>query len=808
MRKHSLSLFLILFTFYSSIVLAQDISQLKNVNVNSLSDDQITSYWAGIKEKGYTMAQVQVLGRAQGVSDTNLADFKRRVNSLSLIKATENKVIETKTKSAAINESFGLKDGQVVKKNPTSTLLFGYDFFNNSKISFTPSINIAVPKNYQIGPGDEIMIDLWGASEITYKSTVNNSGSIKINGIGFIFINGFTLEDASKKIISKLKNKHAGIAASSNSYNKINTNVTVSKIRTVQVNIIGEVVVPGTYSLNSLSTVLNALYVAGGPTKMGTFRDVKLVRSNKVVATLDIYNYLLSGKQDGNLKLQDQDVLLVGPYQNLVSVEGAVKRPGVYELKKGQTLAELVTYFGGFTPKAYTNLLVLERLNGVQKEVKEVSLKDARSFLMKAGDKLVIQETLDTFGNKISIEGEVFRPGNFEFSENMYLKNLLEKAEGITPNAFLKRGLLVRTKKDANKENIPFSVDDVLSGKTPILLREKDQIRIFNKDELRGGRSISISGAVNTPKSIKFIENLQIEDVIALSGGLQEGADPDVISVSRRLKDGSFATLSKVFAVSSDKNLAINNGEPFYLEPFDVVSVRYSKGYVAQKSVSISGEVKYSGSYVLKRKNERISDLIERAGGFTQFAYLKGAALIRKTKNGYSKKLLQEMKNNEGDKVNLTALGKSESNATEFTVGIDLEKILKNKGTNIDMFLRVGDLLIIPSKRQTVKVSGMVLKPSLIQFKKGRKMKSYIEKSGGFTGNAKKSKIYVSYPNGDVKTVSNFLFFKSYPKLAPGATIFVPAKPDRVNKRLSTTEVLGITTSLATLGILIQTLVK
>ena len=587
MKKNTQPFLILLLIFFTSIAFSQDISQLKNVDVNSMSDDQIESYWSQIKKGGYTMAQVAILGKAQGISATKIADFKRRVNSLGAINAAENKAIEVNSKVAVANESFGLKDGQVVKKNTASVSLFGYDFFSNSKVSFTPSVNIAVPKNYQIGPGDEIMIDLWGASEITYKATVNNSGSIKINGIGFIFINGFTLENATKKIISKLKTKHAGISADSNSYNKINTNITVSKIRTVQVNIIGEVKTPGTYALNSLSTVLNALYVAGGPTKMGTFREVQLVRANKVVATLDVYQYMLSGTQEGNLKLQDQDVLLVSPYKNLVSVEGAVKRAGIYELKDGQTLAELAEYFGGFTPIAYTNLLTVERLNGTQKEIREVAFTEAKDFVMQGGDKLVVQEILDRYENKITIQGEVYRPGSFEMFEKMSLKTLIEKAEGITPEAFLLRGLLVRTFDDTHKENIAFSVSDILNGSSTIVLKARDQVRIFNKDELREKRTITIAGAVNTPNTFDFVDKLQIEDVIAMSGGLERGADPQVISISRRLKDGSFKTLSKVYAVSSDENLAINNGTPFYIQPFDVINVRYSKGYTAQKNVSI-----------------------------------------------------------------------------------------------------------------------------------------------------------------------------------------------------------------------------
>ena len=806
MKKNTQPFLILLLIFFTSIAFSQDISQLKNVDVNSMSDDQIESYWSQIKKGGYTMEQVAILAKAQGISATKIADFKRRVNSLGATDTFKNKAFEIDEKVDFTNEPFGLKDRQMVEKDSASISLFGYDFFSNSKVSFTPSVNIAVPKNYQIGPGDEIMIDLWGASEITYKATVNNSGSIKINGIGFVFINGFTLENASKKIISKLKTKHAGISADSNSYNKINTNITVSKIRTVQVNIIGEVKTPGTYALNSLSTVLNALYVAGGPTKMGTFRDVQLVRANKVVATLDIYQYMLSGTQEGNLKLQDQDVLLVKPYKNLVSVEGAVKRAGIYELKDGQTLAELAEYFGGFTPIAYTNLLTVERLNGTQKEIREVAFTKAKDFIMQGGDKLVVQEILDRYENKITIQGEVYRPGSFEMFEKMTLKTLIEKAEGITPEAFLLRGLLVRTFDDTHKENIAFSVSEILNGSSTIVLQARDEVRIFNKEELREKRTITIAGAVNTPNTFDFVDKLQIEDVIAMSGGLERGADPQVISISRRLKDGSFRTLSKVYAVSSDENLAINNGTPFYIEPFDVIDVRYSKGYTAQKNVSISGEVKYSGSYTLINKNERISDLIERAGGFTEFAYLKGAALIRKTKNKYAIDILKNMDKNLGDESNLDALKEMEANATEFKVGIDLKMILENKGSDIDMYLREGDQLLIPSKRQTVKVSGMVLKPSLVQYKEGLSLRKYIFKSGGFADTAKKTKIYVSYANGDIKTVKRFLFIKRYPKLAPGATIFVPAKP--VKEKMSTAELLGITTSIATLGILIKTMLN
>ena len=804
MKKKTFSLLIIFLFFFKTVVLAQDISLLKNVDISNLSDDQIESYWSSIQKKGYTMEQIEVLAQTQGISSMKMAEFKRRVNDLKTSSNPKNIKSDISDKDDQ-NIPFGLKGNENFDTKKPKELLFGFDFFNNPKITFTPNVNIAVPENYQLGPGDELVIDLWGATELTYKSKVNNQGNIKIDGVGQIYVNGFTIENASKKIISKLKQKHAGIGAPSNSYNKINTNITVSEIRTVQVNIIGEVKVPGTYSLNSLSTVLNALYVAGGPTKSGTFREVKLVRKGKTIGVLDIYNYLLEGSQDGNLKLQDQDVLLVGPYQNLVTVEGAVKRPGIYELKEGQTLEELILYFGGFTPEAYTNLLVLERVNGREREVKEVQLEEAKKFVVQAGDKLIVQKIVDKYKNKVSLIGEVYRPGNYELIENMTLKDLLLKAEGVTPEAFMSRGLLMRGFDDSNKENIAFSITDILNGTTSIELKPRDEIRVFSKEDLREKRTITINGAINNPATMDFVEKLQIEDVIAMSGGLKEGADAQVVNVSRRLKDGSFTTLSKNFTISSQRNLELNEGKPFYLEPFDIINVRYLKGYVSQKNVFVKGEVKYQGSYVITNKNERISDLVKRAGGLTPFAYLKGATLIRKKIDESDKKQEDLLKSiNQKD----TITNKSqiiERDASGFKIGIDLKTILskKGEGTDIDLFLEEGDELLIPSEKQTIEVKGEVSSPALVHFKPGKSLKSYIYNAGGFSQNAKKSKIFVIYSNGDIKAVRSFLFFRTYPTLEAGAVIYVPSQIESKNK-LSVTEVLGITTSITTLGILIQ----
>ena len=788
-------LFAWLFACMTTIAFTQDLSTLKNIDINSLSDDEISNYWETIQKNGYTMPQVEKMAQVQGISSSKVAEFKRRVNSLKMITQKKEQIDDAKTVAEKVAEPYGVENGQVVQNKSTGTQVFGYSFFENAKIAFAPSTNMAVPVTYQIGPGDELMIDLWGATEITYKASVNQRGYIKINGVGYIYVNGFSLANADRKIVSKLKQKHAGISAAKDSYTKIYTNVTVSKIRTVQVNIIGEVKAPGTYALNSLSTVLNALYVAGGPTKLGTFREVKLVRGNTTISTLDIYEYLVHGTQNGNSTLQDQDVLLVGPYKNVITVEGAVKRPGIYEVKNAETLADLIAYFGGFTPKAYTDLLVVERLNGLEREVKEITRNKASTFVLQPGDKILVQEVLDTYTNKVTISGEVLRPGNFELTPNMTLQDLFAKTKGITPEAFVERGLLVRTYEDATQENIPFSVAEVIAGTTGIPLQNKDEIKVFNKNNLREARVVQINGAVNTPGSIPFVEKMQIEDVIALSDGLKESADATQVSVSRRLKDRSYKTLSKVFTISSKENLALNNGKPFYFEPFDVITVRNAVGYTTQQIVSVTGQVLYPGAYTLEKKKERISDLIQRAGDITEYAYLQGATLLRKNNASSNEEIDYNLRDLEMEVI---------QDKEVFSIGIDLVAILKNPGTLIDLYLKSGDELIIPEVEETVKIIGEVLVPSLVQYNKKQSLKYYIRNSGGFTNTAKKSNLYVRYSNGEIKTLKKFLFFKFYPKVDQGAEIIVPQREKK--ERMSTQEVLGITSTIATLALIIQSL--
>lgn len=804
MKKHAKFLVLIFFISIYSSITAQDLSQLKNVDVKTLTDQQISSYWTAAQSKGYTMDQLEVLAKYQGISSLKIAEFKRRVQQLATNQPKKN---QPNTDLSADTDSFGLKGDEVQKDSLVKKdLLFGFDFFNNPKITFTPNINLAVPEQYQLGTGDELVMDLWGATEVSYVGTINNQGALKIDGVGQVYVNGLTFEQAKRKIISRLKKKHSGIGAATDSYNKIYASINITKVRTVQINIIGEVKVPGTYSLVSLSTVLNALYAAGGPTKEGTFRAVKLIRNGKNIATFDIYQYLLAGSEKGNLQVQDQDVIIVGPYVNRTTIEGAVKRPGEYEMLAGESLQDLIQFFGGFTSDAYTELLVAERVNGKQREVKEVLLKDAASFKVKSGDKFIINEVVDKFTNKVSVFGEVYRPGHFEFFEGMTLQQLLLKAEGVTEEAFLSRGILVRYHDATSKENIAFSVLDVLNGNKNVVLNSKDEIQIFNKEDLREKQIITIQGAVNNPQEFEYSKHMQIEDLIAMSGGLTEGADVKMINVSRRLKDGSFSTLSENYTISSKNNLEINKGAPFYLKPFDIVNVRYLQGYSVQKVVEVKGEVKFEGNYVISNKNERISDLIKKAGGLTPYAYVKGATLYRKMKDENDLKLLETLKViNEKDSISHDKIEEDKV----FKIGIKLDLILKRGGVGSkhDLFLEEGDELLIPSEKQTIEVKGEVLSPSLVRFDKSKSLKDYIENSGGFSQKAKKGKVFVLYSNGEIKTVKKYFFFRSFPKIEPGSVIFVPEKSESKNK-MSLQELLGITSAIGTLGLIIQSLTK
>lgn len=784
-----------------------------SVNVDNLSDTQLQTAWARAQAQGYSIDQFVAMARARGMQEAQAMKLRQRLMQLgSATKSTAKATAETDKlrKPADEGDIFGYSGNEPKENTPPqkNNEIFGMDFFKNPKISFTPNLNMATPENYQVGPGDELLVEVWGATEGNFKQKVDAEGNIFLNGVGRIHVAGLSFSEVKAKINSFLKRIYSGISAPDGSYAKIYTGVTITQVRTVKVNIIGEVMVPGTYSLSSLSTVLNALYACGGPSESGSFREISLVRGGKKIANFDIYDFLINGSEKGNLGLQDQDVIIVPPYKNRVWVEGQVKRKGFYEMLSTETLANLVSFFGGFTSDAFTNTLVLERIKEAKREVKEINFSEISKLKMQNGDRLKVHAITNEYQNRLSIGGAVYQPGVYEYKEGMTALDLLNRANGVKKDASLNRGLIFRTENRVDYQTLSFSVKDLIENKHNITLKDNDSLYIFYKDALQYKKFVKVEGAVNKPQELSYMENMTVEDAISLAGGLSNGADPSVIEVFRETNDGNFEKLSQAFKVSSNNELK-SEGEVMVLQPNDVVSVRYIKGFTPLQTVSVMGEVLYPGVYSIQSKNEHISDLLERVGGFTPFAYKEGATLVRKkTEEGEIQQedfldelISQESTTDESSK----SLKKVAKKTNEYRIGINISKILKHKHSKYDLLLNEGDMLLIPSERQTVEIRGEVLAPSMVRFQKGLSLRQYIDQAGGFSNRAKKRSIYVLYANGSIKSTRNSLFFKNYPELAPGAIIIVPSKPEK--KEMSTGETIGIISAITTMGVLIYNVI-
>lgn len=793
------SFFLLLFFFQLLIPHQTSVfSQTPTVSdITNLPTDDLQNLVNQAKEKGYTEQQIRAFAKTKGLSPTQISELEQRILSGNETTEEKDALVLQENEDALINPRSAVS----VSNDP----LFGYDFFNNPNISFQPNVNLATPANYQLGPGDGLVVSLWGAAENSYNLIVNKNGEVKIPNIGPIVVSGMRFDKASQKIESKLLRVYSGIAAPTSSPYKIFTDVSLSKVRTVQVNIIGQVKVPGTYSLSALSTVLNALYACGGPTKEGTFREIKLIRNGEEIAEFDVYKYLLEGSQVGNETIKDQDLLLVGPYISKISVGGEVKRPGIYEIKPNENFQDLMRYVSGFTSNAYKQNIKLVRIEGDRKLLKEIDYTKFKTEPLFDGDIVNVGAILGNITNSVSIVGSVLRPGDYEYIPNLSISQLINKASGITATAYLKRGLLTRVVDGVSRDIASFSVEEVLNGTSDRTLQPNDIVTIFSQNVLNQKGDISISGAVNNPISIPFEEGITLENLVILANGYQRKANTAVIDVTREVIDEDYKTINQLFKISATGSLDITNNTPFQFKPNDKIIVRFLTGSSDQQFASIEGEVNYPGQYYAETKNERILDLLEKAGGLSPYAFEQAATLIRL--NPFYKDEAQTITDSS---INIdgvvTEVNTDLNNKKEFRLGIDLNKLLKEgPDSKHNLVLNNGDRLIIPSIKQTVKVEGQVMLPNLVRFEERTSLKEYISKSGGFLTNAKKSKTYVIHPNGDVATTKNFLFFKSYPEIKPGSLILVPEKQER-KRSLSTQEIIGASTGLTTLALLVERL--
>ncbi|MBQ9230752.1 MAG: SLBB domain-containing protein [Prevotella sp.] len=648
--------------------------------------------------------------------------------------------------------------------------VFGRDIFNQRALSFEPNMNIATPQNYVLGPGDQVVVDIYGGSQKTLQLTVSPEGEITVPGYGPIQVSGLTVAAANAKIRSTLGSR----------YSSSNVKVSVGQTRTILVNVMGEVRTPGTYHLSAFATVFHALYMAGGINDLGTLRNIKVFRNGHLVTVVDIYEYILNGRLAGNIRLQENDVIQVGPYDCLVGITGNVKRPMFYEMRKNESVATLVKYAGGFTGDAYKKSVRLTRQVGERYSVYNVDEFDMNSFQVDDGDAIVVDGMLNRYENMVEVKGAVFRPGQYQLGDNVNsVRSLIQSAEGITEDAFTNRGVLHRLKEDRTLEVIPVDIKGILAGTTPdIPLRNEDVLFIPTQTELRSERTLTIHGEVMSPGVYQYADNTTIEDLIVQAGGLTDAASTAKVDVSRRIVDPKATTSSKViaktFSFSLKDNFVVDGQPGFTLEPYDEVYVRRSPGFLTQRNISVSGEVVFEGAQTLTSKSQRLTDAIKAAGGVTDEAYVKGARIERQLndderarRNFLLKQLDSQMSGSDSVAINQLDLGNT------YTVGIYLDKALANPGSEYDIVLREGDRIIVPEYNGTVKVSGNVMYPNTVVYSPGKSYKYYINQSGGFGNRAKKSKTWVIYQNGTMAQVGHGA------KIEPGCEIVVPTKPKK-----------------------------
>lgn len=779
----------------------------------AITDKEVLSYIKQQTAAGKSNQQIGLELTARGVTPEQAKRIKAQ------LEAQQNSEVSAMNQSVAATnnnrrnspaddisvETFVEIDREVDKgENGTVGVerIYGHNVFNSQSLTFEPGENMATPQNYRLGPGDEVIIDIWGASEDHIRQTISPEGSIMIANLGPVYLNGLTINDANKHIRSAFARKYAGVE---NAQTDVQLNL--GQVRTIQVDILGEVATPGTFRMSPFSTVFHALYRAGGINDIGTLRNVQVMRNGKKIATVDIYDYLFNGKTSGNVRLQEGDVIIVPPYEQLVSIDGNVKRPMYYEIKPDENINTILKYAGGFTGDAYNGMVRLARQSGTENELFNIDSSEFASYRLKDGDVITVGTILDRYSNRVELKGSVYRPGMFAIGEDLAtLGDLIRKADGTTDDAYLDRVLIYREGPNLELQVIAVDLNDILSGKSAdIPLKRNDMVVISSITELNERGFVKIDGMVAKPENYPYAENMTVEDLIIQAGGLLEGASTARVDVARRIVDASSTEqtqqLARVYSLSIENGLAVGEGKGFLLKPFDYVSVRKSPGYSEQKFVTLTGEVLFDGNYVLQQRNERLSQVIERAGGVIEDAYIKGAYLQRRLSddevNARKEALRLAMANSGDNMVDSIALSKIEV-SNMYNVGINLEKALQNPGTHYDIVLQPGDHLHIPEQQSTVKISGDVMFPNAVVYEPDKKLSYYIDQAGGYGQTAKKGKAFVVYMNGSVARA------KKSTIIEPGCHIIVPTRP--ASDGTDWTKILSFATSFSSVAALAATI--
>ena len=794
MKKLLLVLFLTLFT--ATVNFAQ-----------SMSDEDVMEYVKTGVKQGKTQKQLYQELLIKGVTKEQLLRIKEKYEQQQSEAKTIKGNADVDTQRVNPEKRDDVASAQDDNKQQAAPeggiQVFGRDIFRNSDLTFEPSMNIATPTDYRLGPGDQVVIEVWGASEANITQKVTPDGYISIPDIGPVAVNGLTVQAASERIRGKLSKIYSGMKTA-NVDLSTNVKVSLGQIRTIQVNIMGEVARPGTYALSSFSTVFHALYKAGGISELGSLRNIKVVRGGRTVATVDVYDYIINGRSHSDIRLQEGDVILASPYDALVLIQGKIKRPMYYEMKSSESVLTLINYAGGFTNDAYSSAVTVERNNNKEKTICTVDDMNYGVFKVKDGDIVSIGAILDRYDNRVEIKGAVYRPGFYAMGKDIStVRDLIQKADGLLDDAFTNRAVLHRENPDKTLEVISVNTKGILNGTEPdILLQKNDILFIPSIYDLEAKGTLEIVGEVFSPGVFPYAANTKLEDLIIMAGGLTEAASTVRVDVTRRLNNAKSTKktkdISKTFSFSVKDGFVVEGEPGFILEPYDQVFVRRSPGYSQKINVTINGEVEFEGNYALNVRNERLSDVIKQAGGLTEFAYLEGARLERQlTYEEYlqAKELMAMITSNNKVEGN-DSIVVPEVTRT-YPVGIDLVEIMKNPHSEIDPVLQDGDVVIIPQLMTTVSVSGSVRKPNTVVYNPTMKLKDYISEAGGYAERARKSGTFILYPNGHIKELGKSASAK---EIIGGSKIIVPQKAKsqwNIGTTLST-----ITTSVSMLAVI------
>ena len=767
-----------------------------------MSDEAVVKYALEGRQSGKSDQQIGKELLARGVTPEQVERLKQKYEDSRTSSETvaSDQVIsgQRRERPRSSSDTLAVEIPPVpdpAERGADSRAVFGRNVFRSRALTFEPNENQATPENYRLGPGDEVIIDIWGENERSLREEISPEGNIMVEQVGPVYLNGLTIKEANAKLRGVFGQIYAGVSGDSPASE---VRVTLGRLRTIQVNVMGEVEMPGTYRLSSFATVFHALYQAGGVTDIGTLRNIRVLRSGREVASVDIYKYLFHGDSKDDIRLEEGDIVLVPSYDLLVEVTGCVKRPMRYEMEAGEPLSQLLAYAGGFTGDAYGREVRVVRTMGREHELFNVDSVGYGTFALMDGDSVAVGRVLDRYANRIEVQGAVYRPGMYELGEGTHtVRELIGRAEGLREDAFRGRALLFRERDDLTPEIVAVDLEGVLSGRlTDISLRRNDVLVVSSVHDLEDRGGFTIGGEVARPGVYPYAAHTTVEDLIVQAGGLLDGASTVKVEVSRRLKDPKSTTPSngvgKVYAFSLKEGLVVDGEAGFELAPFDVVEVRRSPGYQPQRQVVLDGEVVFTGNYTLIRKNERLSDLVKRAGGITDDAYVRGGRLIRRMneeERAVRDAALRAAQQNRGaDSVSLEKLMADDY----YAVGIELDKALSNPGSDYDVVLREGDRLVVPEYVSTVKINGDVMYPNTTVYLKDKRVKYYIAQAGGYGARAKRNKAYIVYMNGRVARV------KGRAKVEPGCEIIVPSKRDR--KRMGIAEILGLTTSAASIG--------